>query len=216
MRIRNTDQILIGLKKRVVKNPEQVLQELEKIFRENKESYNSVISLSSEYFNLAQERISGIHSNEEANRISNNLRSRILALIDTISLKEAQSFNFKNSIFNKILVICKDASRKPFMASLFPEKYFKGVTIDASGIKQDPEAVKGYDLVIFDNTPYSKEEENTLLLHYLEETSPLVLYFGQRLTLLYDYPLKAYFANSVFSIHTRIEEMITYLKYKQE
>ncbi|MCB9298385.1 MAG: hypothetical protein H6573_00025 [Lewinellaceae bacterium] len=40
-------------------------------------------------------------------------------------------------------------------------------------------------------------------------------YFGQNLPLLWQYPEKAYFANSVFSIHARLEEMMAYLKYKQ-
>jgi hypothetical protein len=97
---------------------------------------------------------------------------------------------------------------------LFPERYYKGVAFDATGQPCPAETVNAFELVVFDNHPAGeKDDPHELLRYYLDETRPYLLYFGPPLSLLYSYPEKAYFANSIFSLHARLEEMRAYLKY---
>lgn len=77
-------------------------------------------------------------------------------------------------------------------------------------------SVNAFDLIVFDNYPPGTEEDShELLRYYLDNTQPFLLYYGSLHLrwLSKDYGHKAYFANSAFSLHARLEEMRTYLKY---
>lgn len=202
------------LKDLLRKNNAEVLQHLQKVFTLNTPALNAVLSLSMELSQLRMNSIAKRLSNEEETRQQNDIHHRILSLIDTITDTEAAAYELENAIFKKILVVCKSAEREEYMRALFPEQYFKGVEYEVSEKPRLPASVNRFDLVIFDNTPHN--DNNDLLLYYLgEDIKPYLLYFGKQLNLLWDYPEKAYFANSVFSLHARIEEMMTYLKYRR-
>ncbi len=202
------------LKDLLVNNIGETLQLLLQIFSNNAEGYNGVIALKVRHERLQKDAREGVLNASEENLEFSRISRSVLGLIDLITPEEAAGFELQQSIFKRILVVCKSPDREQAMRNLFPETYFKGVEFDASGVKADPATVDPFDLIIFDNTPHGdKDDPQELLKHYLDNTKPLVLYFGQPLSLLYAYPEKAYFANSVFSIHARLEEMIQYVKY---
>ena len=205
----------LRLKDLLTQNTGEVLQHLKKIFAQNPEELNVVIVLSTELETLRQSRAAGRLTPEEETRQLNDLKFRVLSQIDAITPREAATYDLENAIFKRILVVCKSADREEAMRALFPEAYFKGVEYEVSERPRPAASVNRFDLVVFDNTPHGdKEDPHELLKYYLEQTTPYLLYFGQPLPLLYNYPEKAYFANSVFSIHARIEEMMMYLKYR--
>lgn len=205
----------LRLKDLLTQNTGEVLQHLKKIFAQNQHELNVVIVLSTELETLRQSRAAGRLTPEEETRQLNDLNFRVLSQIDAITPREAATYDLENAIFKRILVVCKSADREEAMRALFPEAYFKGVEYEVSERPRPAASVNRFDLVVFDNTPHGdKEDPHELLKYYLEQTTPYLLYFGQPLPLLYNYPEKAYFANSVFSIHARIEEMMMYLKYR--
>jgi len=208
----------LRLKDLLTQNTGEVLQHLKKIFAQNREELNVVIVLSSELENLRQTRAAGRLPPEEENRQLNDINFRVLSQIDTITPEEAATYDLENAIFKRILVVCKSAEREDDLRALFPETYFKGVEFDVSERPRPAASVNKFDLVVFDNFPSDDPNDtNDLLRYYLNDTKPYVLYFSSQYLpwLGKDYPEKAYFANSVFSIHARIEEMMMFLKYKR-
>ncbi len=205
----------LRLKTLLLQNTGEVLQQLQKVFAHNPAAYNEVMLLHMRWQHLQQKQRKGTIAAGDEKLEVNQLNDNILGLIDTITPEEAATYDLENAIFKRILVVCKSAERETAMRALFPEAYFKGVEYDVSEQPRPAASVNRFDLVVFDNTPHGDNEDpHELLKHYLEQTAPYVLYFGQPLPLLYQYPEKAYFANSVFSIHARIEEMMMYLKYR--
>lgn len=201
----------------LVQNIPEVLQQLRQIFADNKDSQHDVI-LQLQRFNLAQSEFNkGILPVEPYKLELNRISSAILNLIDRITPEEAAAFELEEAIFKRILVVCKSAARENAMRDLFPLQYFKGVEFDVSEKPRPAESVNQFDLIIFDNFPLGdKDDPQELLRYYLDNTKPYLLYvgFGPQNPLLNQYPEKTYFANSVFSIHARLNEMIQYLKIK--
>lgn len=205
------------LKDQLIRNIGEVLQQLRQVFVNNPESYNEVILITQRLERLETAIRRGTISVTEENIEQNKINDAVLALIDCITDLEAAAYELANAVFKRMLVVCKSAEREAYMRKLFPETYFKGVEYDISGVPRPIVSTDQFDLVIFDNNPPDGPEgKNELLLHYLEKTKPYLLYFGnQQLELLRRFPDKAYFANSVFSLHSRLEEMIRFLKYYQ-
>lgn len=204
----------LRLKTLLIQNAGEVLQHLQKVFAKNNVAYNEVTLLHGRLQHLQQQQRKGTIAAADEKLEINQLNDSILSLIDTITPEEAATYDLENAIFKRILVVSKSAEREEYLRALFPEEYFKGVEYEVSERPRPAASVNRFDLVVFDNTPHGdKEDPHELLKHYLEKTTPYLLYFGQPLPLLYNYPEKAYFANSVFSIHARIEEMMLYLKY---
>lgn len=204
----------LQLKALLISNAAEVLQKLQQVFSKNTEAFNEVISLTLRFEKLRKDQVAGTLLPEEENRQINQLNKSILSLIDSITPAEAAAYELENAIFKRILVVCKSAKREEYMRRLFPEQYFKGVEYDVSEKPRPAASVNKFDLVIFDNYPHGAPDDTPeLLRYYLEQTQPYVLYFGQQLNLLWQYPEKAYFANSIFSLHGRLREMIEFLKY---
>ncbi|MFM9949041.1 MAG: hypothetical protein ACKV1O_13960 [Saprospiraceae bacterium] len=207
----------LRLKALLLQNTGEVLQHLQKVFSNNPPSYNEVILLHYRLQDLQQKQRKGTLRAEEENVLLRELTDSILSLIDTITPEEAATYDLENAIFKRILVVCKSAEREEYLRALFPEEYFKGVEFDVSERPRPAASVNKFDLVVFDNFPSDDPNDtNDLLRYYLNDTKPYLLYFSSQYLpwLGKDYPEKAYFANSVFSIHARIEEMVLYLKYR--
>lgn len=209
------------LKQMVEKNLREVLQMLKQVF-EHTNKYNLVISLNTQLNELTNHRIIGSLSKEEELRTFNQISNNILMLIDQIDEEIASAYELEHSIFTRFLVICKSPERKVYLQRLFPETRYKEVHFDYSLLPYPKETTNTYDLIVFDNLPhqgiYDEETNNKfdhLLPYYLEETLPLVLYLGPFSSLINQYPEKVYASNSIFSIHARIQEMMSFIKYYQ-
>jgi hypothetical protein len=205
----------LHLKSLVSDNLGEALQILGKVFANNRDAFNTVVIYTARLKKLNAEKYKGALSTENENIELSKLFDAVLALIDQITPEEAAAYELENAVFKRILVVCKSAGREEYMRRLFPEQYFKGVEYDVSEKPRAAESVNRFDLVIFDNYPHgAPDDPHDLLKYYLEQTQPYLLYFGsQQLNLLREYPEKAYFANSIFSLHGRLREMIEFLKY---
>lgn len=205
----------LHLKSLVSDNLGEALQILSKVFANNRDAFNTVVIYTARLKKLNAEKMKGALSAENENLELSKLFDAVLALIDQITPEEAAAYELENAVFKRILVVCKSAGREEYMRRLFPEQYFKGVEYDVSEKPRAAASVNRFDLVVFDNYPHgAPDDPHDLLKYYLEQTRPYLLYFGsQQLNLLRDYPEKAYFANSIFSLHGRLREMIEFLKY---
>lgn len=211
------NQLHAQLKNLLAQNTGEVLQKLLEIFERNPEAYDEVILLLARYETFRKKIGKSLMSASEEELQASKITHSVLELINQISEEEANAYEASNAIFKRILVVCQTAAREAEMRRLFPDQYFKGVEFDVSKSKRPLASVNRFDLVIFDNnlsddTGHAKE----LLRYYLDEAEPYVLYYGLYEPLLKDYPDKVYFANSVFSIHARLQEMLSYLKYRLE
>jgi hypothetical protein len=204
------------LKEQITRNIGEVLQSLKRIFANNAKLLNDTILLLLRYEELLSEKRQDTLSPSEYNRENNKLNLAVLELIDRISEEEALAYEAENSIFQKILIICPNEDRKKYMSRLFPKQYYKNTEYDWSGKKLPLETIDEYQLLVFDDME-STDEYFALYGHYLANATPYILYFGKRrVPDRQGEKLKAYFTNSDFSLHARLQEMMTYIKYTQD
>lgn len=195
----------------LVKSTGQTLQALQKIFATNQREQHLLIKLRKDHQELLDSEMMGMRGeNFETNK--HRLTFNILQLIDTITEEDAIAYNLSQSKFQKILVICKVPERESFMRSFFPAERWKATEFNASGQPLETEYVNQFDLIVFDNEPHNSDgEQHALLKYYLGETTLPIFYYGGYLKLLDDYKMRVHSANTVFSFHGRLEEMINYL-----
>lgn len=204
------------LKDLITRNTGEVLQVLRKIFDNNKDRLNEVVLLLARFYKYRASLRKNLLTHQQEALEFSWINDKVLELVDLISEEEAAAYELEQSIFQRILVVCKSPTREEYLENLFPSNYYKELKVEGSGVPLPMEEANAFDLIIFDNhPPGEKDDPNELLKHYLDNTTPYILYFGPNLPLLYQYPERAYFTNSVFSIHARIREMIEYLKHSQ-
>lgn len=202
------------LKENLIKNAGEVLQKLRAIFALNARAFNDVILLAARLEKYQHETKRGLLIKTDENQQFREITDGVLELIDTISDEEAAAYDLENAVFKRILVVCKSAGRESYMRQLFPAETYKGIEFDISEQPRPADSANQFDLIVFDNSPHGeKDDPQSLLLYYLTNTEPYLLYFGENLPLLWKYPDKAYFANSRFSLHSRLNEMMTFLKF---
>ncbi|HMO41100.1 MAG TPA: hypothetical protein PKC76_18980 [Saprospiraceae bacterium] len=207
------DRLKFDLKKMIADNFGNVLKKLERILKPDSSSYNTLLVLAGEFKQWNNRQMQNVQSQETLTQESNNLKVRLMDLIDSLEEKDVLSaFSLQEEIFEKILVVCKQPERKSYMKRFFPEAYFMHVAYDDATMQYNPE---NYDIIIFDDHPFdSKDKAEQLLRRYLNTSKPYVLYFGNgQSSAVREHPEKAYFSNSVFSLHARLFEMLNYLKY---
>jgi hypothetical protein len=170
--------------------------------------------MQSQFQRLQQEAREGRISREQHNIEYGDLTRRTLDLIDALQEDDISTPRLlQYDIYERILVVAKSKARADYFRQFFPEDYFHSVDYDHSG---QPLSAEGYDIVLYDDQPPPpKDKTDELLLHYLSNTEPVVLYFGRYSALLPQHPEKAYATNSVFSLHARIREMSEYLRYRR-
>jgi hypothetical protein len=213
-------QLQQELQPKFIRNYKEVLQLLLDIFEPSSPHYSFVILLMRRA--ETNERDRSVMELSNYSMEENTISRDTLNLISKISEEEAKTYLIKTAKFNKILVLCKDEQRPDDIQRIFSKRYYKGLTIKhITGLLPIRE-LKEYELIIFDNFPNDGYHGiEGILKSYLdlvkEEQIPM-LYFGPHLSELQDeaYSEYIYFANSKFSIHSRIEEMLLYLKYEQK
>ena len=204
----------IQLKDSLVKCTGEALQNLKKVYGKNIEKYNDVLLLAGQYSRHKKKKLTNLYTNEEEGRFLTKIHLGILSLIDEITTEEAAAYDLETSIFKKILSISKNTSRKKAMESLFPNTHFKEMDYVIADDSLTVDRMNQYQILLFDDLETS-DAYYALYEQYLKTVKPYLLYFGTRRVPDSDgQRIKAYFANSQFSVHARLQEMITYLKYK--
>ncbi|MCB9293464.1 MAG: hypothetical protein H6559_10115 [Lewinellaceae bacterium] len=207
-------QTKTALKRKVSGNIGNVLKELGAMINPNEKAFNTLIGIEAAFRRLeAQQQLITV-SPEQLNVGYASITQSILTFIDSLEEDDILTVRLlQYEVYERILVVVKSKERKQYMQQFFPTDYFRNVYYEDSGQSQ---LAKGIDIVLYDDTPQPGEGvTDELLLHYLENTDAVVLYFGRHSPLVWKYPEKAYATNSVFSLHARIKEMTEYLKYKE-
>jgi len=207
-------ELKLQLKESLIKCTGEALQSLKKVYLNDTENYNTVLLLAGQYNRHKKKRLANLYSNEEEGRVLNILHHRILALIDEITEEESTAYELETSIFKKILAISKNTSRKEAMEALFPNHHFKEMDYILADENITLDLLNQYQILIFDDIETS-DAYYALYEQYLKTTKPYLLYFGaRRVPDSNGKEIKAYFANSQFSVHSRLQEMINFLKFK--
>ena len=208
----SAESLKLSLKRESIKNMGKVLQTLQQVFAVNPDEFNALILLSQDQERISKEELLGLKDASFETR-KNALNNRLLSLIDRIREEDASAYVLAESRFQKILVVCKMAERSAFMKKLLPDTRWKCIYIDSKQLPLAPAQTQDYELIIFDNHPFDTDQgQHNLLRHYLAPEHPYLLYFGLQLPFLNDYPEKVYFSNSIFSFHSRLQEMVNYLQ----
>lgn len=196
---------------------DEVLQKLRQVFKNDSQKLNEATLLYSRHRIAITSHRKGLVKVEDYNQQILQLINSILELIDEITEEEAIAYELENSIFTKILIVCKNKARKTVMTQLLSDQFYKGVQFDTSGVILPDDEVNKFQLILFDNMDNTDETYFELYKHYLANTAPYLLYFGKgQVPDSNGKKVKAYFANSIFSLHSRIQEMLTFLKYYKE
>jgi len=211
----NLVQLKLELKKLIIYGVGDVLKRLGDIFNPGSKKYNELLIHRAAYElvmkDIRLEQLNHLNSNQQLI----NLTKKMLAFIEILEEEDILApVPFQDLTYKSILIACKIPERKSFFEELFPKSYFKNVYCENS-IEKLP--TKNIDIIIYDDFPAHPDGKiDTVLKHYLENTEPVLLWYGIYSNLIKKYPEKAYSANSVFSLHSRLQEMINFLKYKEQ
>lgn len=211
-------QLQKQLKEKMLLNLGETLKILSDIFLKDTSTSHDISVVHANHARFEREVRLGKMRHEDERIEFAKFSDSVLSFIQQITEEVAADYDLRNSIFSKILVICRSEARVTVMKKIFSASYYKKITYDISQQPLPLEEIKDYDLLIYDNDPFLDDSHpHELLRHYLALTphKPYILYSGQTLKLLYQYPEKAYFSNSIFSIHARIQEMMSFIKYYQ-
>ncbi len=149
------------------------------------------------------------------NKIINSLQEINKEIKDNV----IYSYYFKNFVFQTIQIVCRKKDRIKDMRKLFPKKYFKHTeTPIYINDLLDFKVLEDADLIIYDNFPREDSVSMPPILENIikESAAPILLFSPENISEIHEfYSSRVYFANSEFSIHSRINEMLLYLKYKE-
>jgi hypothetical protein len=215
--MKDLKQVKLDLKTGIIKNIGKVFKVLgEDVLRtERNEVYNIYIQLRQEFQRIEKSRLEGILSPETINQNIASVTTRLMNFIDGLKEEDVHAYaSFKESIYDKILVVTYSKERESYLEKFFPELYFRNIEYDSS--KEKLVLDRDIDIIIYDSPKLAKDEIDDLLDYYLNlDDESVILYFGTFSRQLLGFPEKAYATNSVFSLHARINEIITYLKFRK-
>lgn len=204
------------LRDRLTQNTGEVLKQLKAIFRDNPLRLKEVILHLGAYERLIGDHRKGLIAYSELNRGVNRINDALFDLIELISEEEAAAYEAENAIFQRILVVSLNEDRRREMQTFFPAQRYKDLVCKTAAEAPPLEEANHYEFIVFDDME-TTDDYFERYLQYLKTGRPYLLYFGKRRApdLNEQGVLKAYFANSPFSLHARLDEMFTYLKNKR-
>ena len=181
-----------------------------------------VYALSGRFTQITEEETNGIRDSREIDIEKNKIRDGLLKLAKNVDKDTSEQFFDKNSIFRKIALICRDENSFEDLNRLFSNRYYKRpkgpMTPDEFIEKSKTES---FDLIVFNDFPRRRNTRRIpeKLVEIMDTTkdlnTPVLVYTPENLSGLMDsYRDRAYTANSKFSIHSRIREMLLFLKHE--
>lgn len=194
---------------------DEVLQKLSQVFKNDSDKLNDITLFYTRHNLMSANYRKGLIEPKEHHQQVLQLANSILNLIGEITEEEATAYELENSIFTKILVVCKNEARKATMTHLLSDQFYKGLEFDVTGAMLTEDFINTFQFIIFDDMGNDDDSYYALYNSYLANVNPYLLYFGEkRVSSRNKFNVeKAYFANSIFSLHSRIQEMLTFLKY---
>ena len=219
-----TDNLKTELRDKISKDKiKEVFAPLKLIFEHsNLEHQKTVILREGDWMNILTRERNGIESRDQINIEKRIIGNVLLQLIEDITPQEALLYNLHYTIFKKILIVCREANRIKAMRELFPEVFYKNTEIvqEENARKTIYEAREApFDLLIYDDFPISSNSAGASAIFkdiLKNKEVNYVLFYGPENLPKKDYKhiyKKVYFSNSPFSIHSRLNEMLLFLKY---
>ena len=198
---------------------ELVLQRLLKIYMGDVNMYDQVIQVKARWDQVMADESTATIYIQDLNLERNKIRKSIIYQINKISQDQFAAYELLNANFQPIMVVCREQQRFENMKELLPKSRYRGIDYAETIDPLTDSKLESFDLLIFDNHP--KQLALTippLLQYYLEHTEKYILYYGEHIPKLAKnkYAERVYFANSIFAIHYRLEEMLLYLKRNKE
>ncbi|MEM1121431.1 MAG: hypothetical protein AAGJ18_13350 [Bacteroidota bacterium] len=206
----------------------EVLLSLKEIFAlkyQESSDLNKIVLLLSDFNQTDSDVMLGIINWEQAQTPNNRFRQAALHFIDKIEDQAAIAFLLKAAIFKRIVIFCRDADRKPKMDALFANRFYRVVDAarDANEFRNVEHTSKDpISLIIYDNFNKNHQKNATdelsgIIYHPLFKDIPVLIFSPTAIEQIkpgYEYFDRIYFANSPFSIHSRIQEMMLFLEHQ--
>jgi hypothetical protein len=206
---------LIDFKRLAAQNLGACLQQLsEKLDARHKDIENAMLGFEARLHRLDAGKRNGVISLDEWDLGMNRLVHDVLGFLDTLREEHFSPLaRLREEIHEKILVVCDNEAAIQKMDAFFDSFYFKNV--DYALHQYDEDKIAWCDLIVFDYL-YARQENPAfydLLVQYLNYAPRYLLYFGRNNKILENFPMKAYFANSPFSLYARLREILEFMKY---
>ncbi|MCB0642015.1 MAG: hypothetical protein KDC44_10265 [Phaeodactylibacter sp.] len=209
----NIDQIKQKLEDEVVDNVGVGFQKIEQAIDLTNSGLRKRFKGLKATFNRMLDRQLGLTEGEQEANMS-KMTSSLFEFISSLSEEELAEIPFFGQIIYKtIKVVCKEEEALNAIRSIFPTYFFPNLSYDTTG-----KALKlSEKVIVFYINPNKEKEQpfDPLLNYYLKESPCKVLYYGAYSKQITEVPEKAYAANSLFSIHARLQEMIQFLEYQK-
>lgn len=217
------NQIKQELRKLIIKNREaDAIEQLIDIFSDQPDRRKELCIIYGNFNAVISDSRKGTIDNNEEGVRRNKIKDIILDIIENIEDEEAAIvYDLKNTIHEPILIVSKNEAEQKRMQTIFSNHKYRFLEYAVGDTCLSVDQMKKYELLVYNNFP----EENSdafpdLLKQYIElcedkKVDIPMLYFGPHLRILNtQYKDTVYYANSKFSIHSRIAELLTYLNYK--
>lgn len=211
-----TEQIRKKVQTILLGSVSKAIQEIEKILQPGyTETEDELFLHNQRYYELKNAEREGTITPSEFDAKKARLVKALLAFLRNLTPEQVrQNYRLGEEIRERILVVCTD-EREDTMRSFFPVEYFPETEIK---IRNSAEIMlSDVQVVVYDDMlrPYSREKDNPNLENFLKnamQNEVFVLYFGA-VQPYSQYNEIAYFANSKFSLHSRLSELLDFIKY---
>lgn len=204
-----------------IKDSREALKRLKFVIDKEMSSnrYETSVLLTSRLTTCVNDNAHGTLSYEHYKVEMAQIRKGINDLINGLEEKEAQNYLLEYCNYTPILVTFRANEELEKLKDLLPQSQYLGIQFadDSKVIRKSK--LEPFKILIFDNHP--KTSQSTIpgeLGKYLKSFKGIILYYGQRIAELEEdkYRDRVYFANSKFSIHSRLEELLRYLQFEQK
>ena len=205
-----------------------LFEEMLETVKEESDKYYDLVGLSQRYNEVNNVKNSGRISFEAAEIATNKIGSALREFIREIEVADFKEGTIEKTelITNPILVLTTNTTEQKYLAAFFKETDFANVQVH---LMDDPPAILGYDLLIFDNRDLAecpkdfllgklKDTEQALILERIAfmdtmkaKTTCFFIHFGEFLYWVKDNRELFHAANSKFSLFARTKEMLSFI-----
>ena len=206
----------------------QLLKEMLQALNVESEQYTVLIALSQRYNAVKNKKMLGEISVPEEEVAMNKIGAALTGFIQEIEAEDLEESDIKPTklIANPILVLTTNKTEQKYLAAFFKETDFAKVEVH---LMDNPPAILGYDLIIFDNRDLAecpkdfllanlKAAEQALILERIAfmdalkaKTTCFFIHFGEFLYWVKDNRELVHAANSKFSLFARTKEMLSFI-----
>ena len=152
----------------------QLLKEMLQALNVESEQYTVLIALSQRYNAVKNKKMLGEISVPEEEVAMNKIGAALTGFIQEIEAEDLEESDIKPTklIANPILVLTTNKTEQKYLAAFFKETDFAKVEVH---LMDNPPAILGYDLIIFDNRDLAECPKDFLLANLKAAEQALIL-----------------------------------------